>query len=120
MSRRGYTVHNVLMSQSGPVIIDWPDATRGHPLADVARSQLLMKVGGLPPGTARRWLIQSLRASFRAHYLRRYFQLRPASREQLAAWQLPVAAGRLSEDIPEEREQMLALVKASLCQQGGQ
>jgi aminoglycoside phosphotransferase (APT) family kinase protein len=111
---------NVLMSQSGPIIIDWPDATRGHPLADVARSQLLMQVGGLPPGTTRRWLIQSLRASFRTRYLRRYFQLRPASREQLAAWQLPVAAARLSEDIPEERERVLALVKAGLSQPSGQ
>ncbi len=107
---------NVLMSQQGPVIIDWPDATRGHPLADVARSRLLMQVGGLPPGTGRRWLIQSLRAMFRTLYLRRYFELRPASREQLAAWQLPVAAARLSEDIPEEREQVLELVKTSLSQ----
>jgi aminoglycoside phosphotransferase (APT) family kinase protein len=107
---------NVLMSPQEPVIIDWPDATRGHPLADVARSRLLMQVGGLPPGTARQWLIQSLRALFRALYLRRYFELRPASQEQLAAWQLPVAAARLSEDIPEERERLLALVKASLSQ----
>ena len=107
---------NVLMSQQGPVIIDWPDATRGHPLADVARSRLLMQVGGLSPGTTQRWLIQSLRAMFRTLYLRRYFELRPASREQLAAWQLPVAAARLSEDIPEEREQVLDLVKTSLSQ----
>ena len=106
---------NVLMTAQGPVIIDWPDATRGHPLADVARTSLLIQVGGLPPGTARRWLIQSFRALFLAIYLRRYFQLRvgQASRRDLAAWQLPVAAGRLSEDILEEREQVLALVRAS-------
>jgi hypothetical protein len=70
----------------------------------------------LPPGTARRWLIQSLRALFHAVYLRRYLQLRPTyvSRQQLTAWQLPVAAGRLSEGIAEEKEQLLALVEASL------
>jgi len=102
---------NILMSPRGPVIIDWPDATSGHPLADVARSSLLMRVGGLPPGTARRWLVESMRALFHAVYVRRYFGLRPGAREQLAAWQLPVAAARLSEDIPEERERVLALVK---------
>ncbi len=106
---------NVLMSPRGATIIDWPDATRGHPLADVARTSLLLRVGGLPPGAALRRLLQSARAAFHAVYLRRYMQLRPASRSELAAWQLPVAAGRLSEDIPEERDQVLALVEASLA-----
>ena len=32
---------------------------------------------------------------------------------ELAAWQLSVAVGRLSEGIPEERDQVLALVEAS-------
>lgn len=106
---------NILMSPRGAVIIDWPDAARGHALADVARTSLLMRVGGLPLGTARRWLIQALRALFHVLYLRRYAQLRPASPELLAAWQLPVAAGRLSEEIPDERERVLDLVKASLA-----
>jgi Ser/Thr protein kinase RdoA (MazF antagonist) len=105
---------NVLVSSQKAVIIDWPDATRGHPLADVARTSLLIRVGGVPPGTVRAWLFQYLRAAFHATYLRRYLQLRPASRQELAAWRLPVAAARLSEDIPEEREQVLALVEASL------
>lgn len=102
---------NVLLTPGGPVIIDWPDATHGHPLADVARTQLLMQAPGLPPGTARRWLLQALRELFHAVYLRHYLKLRPASRRQLVAWQLPVAAARLSEDIPQEREWVLALVK---------
>jgi len=106
---------NILMATQGAMIIDWPDATRGNPLADVARTSLMLRMGGLPPGTgtARRCLIQSLRALFHAVYLRRYFQLRPDSRQGLAAWQLPVAAARLSEDIPEERERVLALAKTS-------
>lgn len=106
---------NILMTSQGAIIIDWPDATRGHPLADVARTSLLLQTGGLPPGTAQRWLIQSLRALFHAIYLKCYFRLRPtsASRRQLAAWRLPVAAARLSEDIPEERDRVLALVAAS-------
>lgn len=44
---------NVLLAARGPVIIDWPDATRGQPLADVARTSLLLRLGGLPPGWPR-------------------------------------------------------------------
>src|SRR5262249_33964317 len=29
---------NVLLSQRGPLVIDWENATNGHPLADVART----------------------------------------------------------------------------------
>lgn len=105
---------NVMLTARGPVIIDWPDATRGHPLADVARTSLLLRLGGLPPGAARRWLVQALRASFHAAYLRRYFQLRPGSRELLAAWQVPVAAARLEEGIGEEEERLVELVRNSL------
>ena len=105
---------NVQMSARGPIVIDWPDATRGHPLADVARTSLLFGMGGLPPGTPRRWLFQALRATFHAVYLRRYFQLRPGSRELLAAWQLPVAAARLEEGIAEEEEQLLALLTSMM------
>jgi aminoglycoside phosphotransferase (APT) family kinase protein len=105
---------NVLLSPMGAKIIDWPDATRGHPLADVARTSLILRVGGLPPGSTRRRLLQSLRALFHAAYLRRYFQLHSGSRTELAGWQLPVAAARLSEGIPEETEQLLMVIDASL------
>lgn len=108
---------NVIMSPHGPVIIDWPTASRGHPLADVARTSLLMRVGGLPPTPARRLLVQALRSAFQEIYLRRYLQRRPFSQEDLAAWELPVTAGRLSEDIPEERHRVLELVEASLRRQ---
>lgn len=33
---------NIIMAGEGPVIIDWFDAARGDPLADIARSSLLM------------------------------------------------------------------------------
>ncbi len=37
---------NVLLTRRGPVVIDWMAAAVGHPLADVARSLLLLRVGG--------------------------------------------------------------------------
>jgi aminoglycoside phosphotransferase (APT) family kinase protein len=34
---------NVLLSDDGPIVIDWFDASRGEPVADVARSSLLLR-----------------------------------------------------------------------------
>ena len=36
---------NVLLGQDGPVVIDWFDATVGHPAADIARTMLLLTSG---------------------------------------------------------------------------
>ncbi len=92
---------NIVLSARGPVILDWVDATRGHPLADVARTALLM------PG---RSLIEAGRALWYRLYLRRYCRLRSVSPEQVEAWRLPVFAARLSEGIPEEEKPLLALI----------
>ncbi len=104
----------IIMSLRGPIIIDWIDATQGNPLADVARTSLILQTGKVPSFIAGRWLINRFRGLFHSIYLRSYLQLRPASREQIAAWQLPVTAARLTEDIPEEKDHLLALIEASL------
>ncbi len=39
---------NILMDDQGPVIIDWMDAARADPLADVARTLILVQFAGLP------------------------------------------------------------------------
>jgi len=106
---------NVLMTSKGPVIIDWIDATRGNPMADVARSSLLMSKAHIPDDKPLRWLLNLFRELFHRAYLRHYFQLRPGGREELSGWRIVNAAGRLSERIPEE-EVLLDYVQASLQQ----
>ena len=51
-------------------------------------------------------------------YLRRYFRYSPYSRADLDRWLLPVAAGRLSEQIPHETAPLHAFVQARLKQLG--
>jgi aminoglycoside phosphotransferase (APT) family kinase protein len=111
---------NVLMTNQGPVIIDWMDAASGNPLSDVARTSLLFAVATLPPGIPIpiRWLMEALRYAFRSVYLSHYFQLRPGDRWQLEAWQPLVAAARLWESIPGEREQQIVRVEAGLSPHG--
>ena len=105
---------NIILSPRGPVILDWMDASAGHPLADVARTALLLQLGGLPPETPRRWMIILLRRVFYAAYLNRYLRRRAADRRVLAAWHGPVAAARLAEQVPGEERALLRRVAATV------
>ena len=105
---------NVLITEKGPVIIDWIDATNGNPLADVARSSLLMTKAPIPVNNSIRWILDVGRKQFHRVYLRHYFELCPGDQE-FARWRIVNAAGRLSEGIPEEQA-LLAFVQAELLQ----
>ena len=109
---------NILMSPRGPIIIDWLTGTRGDPLADVARTALLLHTGGLPPGTPApvRMLINLSRTWLYASYLHRYRQLRPARRQEIDRWRLPIFAARLEEvkAYPQEKQLLLGKLKSML------
>ena len=108
---------NILMSSRGPVVIDWANPRRGDPLADVAGSSLILRLAPVPQYMAGRWLINMLRAWFHSTYLKRYMGLRSVSRDQISAWELPLVASRLTDNIPEERELILAFVEKALLSQ---
>lgn len=107
-----YHPDNVLMSTHGPIIIDWSEATAGNPIADVARTALIVRLGAPPPGGMSSLLIGPTRAFAQSMYVGRYRKRYPALRAELAAWQLPIAAARLGAGIPEEQQQLLALIEA--------
>jgi len=108
---------NILMSSRGPVVIDWANPRRGDPLADVASSSLLLRLAPLPQFMAEKWMINMLRAWFHSAYLKRYLELRPFSRDRISAWELPLVASRLADNIPDEREIILAFVEKALLSQ---
>lgn len=105
---------NILFSERGPVILDWMTAARGNPLADVARTSLILRLGESPPGMLTRQIVDLIRRRFHAAYIHRYMELRQVSRHDIQAWELPVAAGRMCEDIPNERAQLRAIVEAGV------
>ncbi len=53
-----YHPGNILLTADGPVIIDWPLASRGNPAADAARTSLILTLGAMQPGTPGRWLME--------------------------------------------------------------
>jgi tRNA A-37 threonylcarbamoyl transferase component Bud32 len=110
---------NIILTDHGPVIIDWLTGTSGHPLGDVARTALLFRTGGLPPGVAplARWMINSSRTLLYKIYLNQYLRLHPARRQAIADWDLPLMAARLFkvENYPQEKQMLLANIRAMLA-----
>jgi aminoglycoside phosphotransferase (APT) family kinase protein len=109
---------NIIISVRGPVIIDWQTAKRGNPMADVARTSLILRVG-TPPGVgavSRRLMLlgSSLLNSI---YLKRYAQVGLFSPEEMNKWLPVLAAARLAEPIPEEKETLLEIMEAGLASQ---
>jgi len=105
---------NIMLTSDGPVIIDWIDATLGHPLADVARTAILARFGIPPEEKIGRLMFQTMGRI----YLRRYFHNSPYTRREFQDWLLPVAAGRLSEKIPHEAQPLLGYVRELVRQMG--
>jgi len=105
---------NILMSSHGPVVIDWANPRRGDPLADVTSCSLLLRLAPVPQFMAGRWLINMFRGRLHSIYLKKYLELRPGSREQMAAWELPLITARLLDNIPEERDMLLAFIEKAL------
>jgi len=94
---------NVFRTTDGPVVIDWLDATNGHPATDVARTLLLVRFGALPSETVRRAVDCPLRTLFERAYRREYCSETGVTLAAIHAWELPVAAARLAEDAADDR-----------------
>ncbi len=115
-----YHPDNVLLSPRGPLVIDWENATIGDPMADVARTLLLVRSSEASiPSPAGRLARRALGALLIALYLRAYGRRRPLDRARLAAWELPITTARLSEGIAAERAYLLARVRRLAIRQRG-
>jgi uncharacterized protein (TIGR02172 family) len=106
---------NVILTAGGPVVIDWIDATLGNPLADVARSQIILGGVGARVSQANKALVD-LVGRFLAIYEEYYFELRPGGAAECEAWRPVIAAARMNEGIEEQQEWLLAQVEAGLDQ----
>lgn len=99
---------NILIDGGKAFIIDWVNARRGAPLADVCRTSLLLQTGAMPPGLPAhltepmRRFAESLHRQYLAEYLRLSGETADAQ-AALERWMLPVMAARLYEGIAEER-----------------
>ena len=88
--------YNVLGEPGEATIVDWPDATRGAPAADVCRSFLL---------------IRHHSAELAQAYLDAYVGASGLAEGEVLAWLPVLAAARLVENVPEEVEELVALAE---------
>ena len=98
---------NVLLTSQGEVVIDWIDASRGNPLADVARTTIIT-LGAANSAQISNPVMKAFVRLFHAAYLRQYFKLCPGGEAEYQRWLPIVAAARLSEEIPEVERWLIA------------
>jgi Ser/Thr protein kinase RdoA (MazF antagonist) len=102
---------NVLVTPAGEVVIDWIDASRGNPLADVARATIIL-LGAAESGQIRNPFEKAFIRVFHSAYLNQYFHLRPGGEEEYHRWLPIVAAVRLSEGIKEIESWLIQQAKS--------
>ena len=99
-----YHFENILVDGEKFYIIDWVDATVGSPVGDVARTSVIIEgVIATHASPAIRLLLKCIHAI----YLRRYFHLHPGGQDEYQRWKAVIAAGRLSEGMPELQDWLL-------------
>jgi aminoglycoside phosphotransferase (APT) family kinase protein len=89
---------NVLGEAERPIVIDWPDACRGDPAADVCRSYVLMNLHA---------------EDLAGPYLDAYCRVSTMPREPILRWLPYVAAAKLAEDVAGEVDGLLKIVRLS-------
>lgn len=111
---------NVILTSEGPRIIDWADAASGNPLADVARTAVLLQFGPLQEKQWwKRLTVLALARLFARRYVVCYLKLAGADKAQLRRWEVISAAARLNTNIPEEHGALLQSVHRGLQQGAG-
>jgi len=101
---------NVLLGRDGPAVIDWTDATRGDPAADLARTRLLLRQAAVPEHMSA--LIRGMhavgRGAFYRLYARAYARARPIDDDLVDRWEVVRVADRVMEGIDAEQPGLLA------------
>ncbi|TYP73233.1 phosphotransferase family protein [Paenibacillus methanolicus] len=111
-----YDLHpgNIILSPKGPVIIDWMNALVGDPLADVARSFMMLSSSALPP-QAPAWLTErALRDMFAEAYVVEYARLTGIDRSSLDGWLVPTLAARICEMRGQEQVEIVNRLQAAI------
>ncbi len=114
-----YDLHpnNIMMSPKGPVIIDWSAASRGDPMADVARTWFLCTLPPIP------WPLGAIfyprLRFFYKQYLEKYTILNDVNEKTLELWKIPVLAARISEERNKTRKKFLLGVLNNLIEKAG-
>ena len=103
----------IILTETGPVIVDWITACQGDPAGDIARTLILLKFAALPdPGFFKQTLVKIISRWISRIYLNHLGKSDPQfDLKLIQTWMLPIAAARLSENITNEEEAILTWIR---------
>jgi aminoglycoside phosphotransferase (APT) family kinase protein len=107
-----YHPGNVMLTGTRATVLDWVDATQGDPLADVARTSILMMghaEAGAVSSNERHAIV-----AFHDAWLRAYLVHSGRDAAAVTAWRPLVAAARLAEGVTAQHDWLLGVVRAGL------
>jgi len=96
-----FTPENVIFTINGPVALNWQEAGKGHFLADVARTSVLLALS----------VDDNLTKILHGTYITEYLKICGRPDEELDRWGAVVAADKLCDGVVEEREKLLELIQ---------
>ncbi|MCL2821956.1 MAG: phosphotransferase [Firmicutes bacterium] len=107
---------NIMISADKYYVFDWMTGCIGDPHSDAARTALILNYAKIPRVP---FFVNAIAGVFQRSickkYLNEYFRLTNASPLDIQKWELPIAAARLCEWIPEgEFQRLIKLVKSKL------
>jgi Ser/Thr protein kinase RdoA (MazF antagonist) len=91
---------NILGPPGQAIIIDWPNASRGDPAADVCRSYIL---------------IRNVAPNIAGAYVDAYAGVSGFDAAEIFSWLPLIAAARLAEGVPSEEVELIAMVDQGLA-----
>ena len=111
-----YHPGNIMISNDKPYLIDWMNGYFGNPLSDVCRTYLMMHspdaLASIPDEfkkDGKEYIREFLKV-----YISNYCKITDLKEEDIYDWLLPVAALRLLENIPFEKEWLLGIINERL------
>ncbi len=107
---------NILCNENRSVVIDWTNAYYGHPSSDLTRSILMMNtpyIKELIPIVLYP-LIVMVNKIIVKELIKNNMKVGSLSTEMIKQWELPVAAARLCENVPREKDWLLKKISKLL------
>ncbi|WP_028547744.1 aminoglycoside phosphotransferase family protein [Paenibacillus sp. UNC451MF] len=109
-----YHPDNILLSPSGPYVIDWINAKRGNRTADFVLSALMLKIGEVPDFIPHYENLNISRSILFKAYTQTYLKELPTDKSDILPW-IPLAAiFRLEQGIESEHSRLIKIIRRSL------
>lgn len=109
-------LNNVIVSNNELIAIDWNSAYRGNPLSDVARTFLMVysPIKSLSSNDFMTNFTQYIRWLSLRGYLSEYMKLANVNFESIDEWMLPIAAGKLKDNVPGDKIRLMNIINERL------